>query len=359
VLVVDNASPKGSVGAIAQQAGASFVRLSRDAGFGSAANRGVATTKGEIVAFLDDAAVAGDGWLTASAALLEDPTIGAVAPRVVLAGRYLEVALDDEPWFAGTDTRPLGRQLRKATLGGIDVLDRLAGPGVHPLEIGPTGERWRWTAGRARFYAPLVDTIEDPDLCLNGEDVRPSRVVDLLSSAGSYLRDDGYVGDIGAQNPNDDRLDVAEERFSLSASAFVTRRDVLERVGGFEERYVALYEDTDWCWRARLMGLRMFYDPATTVRREQDARRGGLGLRRARHLAERNRILTLVRNAPLDVAMREAWRKRRGHSDDGVPEILTKMLPRALGEREVSRRRWVMRPTEVFERWAGVDVPVR
>jgi predicted alternative tryptophan synthase beta-subunit len=56
--------------------------------------------------------------------------------------------------------------------------------------------------------------------------------------------------------------------------------------------------------------------------------------------------------------MREAWRKQRGGSDDGVAEILARMLPRALGERELSRRRWVMRPREVFERWAGVDVPL-
>jgi GT2 family glycosyltransferase len=203
-----------------------------------------------------------------------------------------------------------------------------------------------------------VETNDDLELRLNGEVVRPSRVVDLLSSAGSYLSADGHVGDIGAENPNDERLDVAEERFSLGAAAFVTRRDVLNRVGGFEARYLALYEDTDWCWRARLMGFRMFYDPAATIRREKRARTGGLGFRRVRHLAERNRILTLLRNAPLDVAMREAWRKQRGGSDDGVAEILARMLPRALGERELSRRRWVMRPREVFERWAGVDVPL-
>ena len=326
-------------------------------GFAAAANQGVASTRGEIVAFLDEDAAAGDGWVAAAAALLEDPTIGAVAPRVVLDGRYLEVLLDDEPWFAGADG-PVAQQLTAATLGGVDILDRLAGPGMHPLEIGPTGDRCRWAMGRLPLYAPLVDTNYDLDLRLNGKAVRPSRVVDLLSSAGSYLRDDGYVGDIGSENPNDDRLDLAEERFSLGAAAFVTRRDVLERVGGFEARYVALYEDTDWCWRARLMGFRMFYDPAATIRREQRARTAGLGFRRVRHLAERNRILTLLRNAPLDVAMREAWRKQRSRGDDGVAEILTKMLPRALGERELSRRRWVMRPREVFERWAGVDVPL-
>jgi GT2 family glycosyltransferase len=357
VVVVDNASPSGSAGAIARQAGAKFVRAQRDVGFAAAANQGVAATRGEIVAFLDDNAVAGEGWMVASRALLEDPTIGAVAPRVVFGGRYLEVVLDDEPSFAGAGRR-LGRRLTEASLGGVDVLDSLAGPGVQPLEIGATGETWRWTTGRAPFYAPLVETDGDLELRLNGDVVRPSRVVDLLSSAGSYLRDDGHVGDIGSENPNDERLDVAEERFSLSAAALVTRRDVLKRVGGFEARYVAFYEDADWCWRARLMGFRMFYDPATTIRREQRVRSGGLGFRRVRHLAERNRILTLLRNAPLDVAVRETWRKHRGGGDDGVAEVLPKMLPRALGERELSRRRWVMQPREVFERWAGIDVPL-
>jgi hypothetical protein len=105
------------------------------------------------------------------------------------------------------------------------------------------------------------------------------------------------------------------------------------------------------------MGLRMFYDPAATVRIEASTS-GGLGVRRERHLAERNRILTLLRNAPIDLAIAETWRKRRSGSDDGVAELLSKVLPRALGEREFLRRHWTMRPREIFERWAGVDVPL-
>jgi GT2 family glycosyltransferase len=334
------------------------VRAERNEGAAAGANLGIAETRGDIVAFLADDAVAGDGWVTAAAELLEDPTVGAVAPRIVFAGRYLEIALEDESVFDGTDSRPCGRRLTSATLGGVDVLAKLAGAGVHLLESSPTGEQWRWTAGRAPFYAPIVDTDHNLELVLNGEPTRPLRVVDLLSSAGSYLRADGSVGGIGAEAPDDGRLDVAEERFSLSVTALATRRNVLGRVGGFARRYGAGYEDTDWCWRARLMGLRMFYDPAATVRHETTAV-AGVGPRRARHLAERNRILTLVRNAPLELALAESWRKRRAGADDGVAELLPRVLPRALGEREILRRRWVMRPREIFERWAGVDVPLR
>lgn len=358
MLVIDNCSPRGAAAIAALQAGARFVRAEQNDGFGAAANLGMAETRGDVVAFLSDDAVAGDGWLTAAARLLEDPTVGAVAPRIVFAGRYLEIASQDESVLDGADSRPRGRRLTSATLGGVDVLAKLTGAGVYALERGPTGEQWRWTAGRAPFYVPIVDTDHDLELVLNGEPTRPSRVVDLLSSAGSYLRADGSVGGIGAEAPDEGRLDVAEERFSLGTTALATRRDVLRRVGGFERRYVAGYEDTDWCWRARLMGLRMFYDPAATVRHETTTT-AGVGPRRARHLAERNRILTLVRNAPLDLALAETWRKHRSGADDGVAELLPRVLPRALGERELLRRRWVMRPREIFERWAGVDVPLR
>jgi hypothetical protein len=100
----------------------------------------------------------------------------------------------------------------------------------------------------------------------------------------------------------------------------------------------------------------MFYDPAATIRFEAPAP-GGVGSRWEQHLAERNRLLTLLRNAPLDVALAEAWRKRRGDRDDGVAHLVPKLVPRALGERELLRRRWAVRPREIFERWAGVDVP--
>jgi len=357
VLVVDNGSPHGSAGTIASERGARSVRLRRNDGFASGVNCGISETGGDVVAFLDDGAVAGDGWVTAATGLLEDPTIGAVAPRVALAGRYLEVLLDDEPWFANADARPRGRQLRQATLGGVDVLPALLGPGIHDLETGPAGDRWRWTSGRTPFYVPLLDLDAELTLRLNFEPVRASRVVDLLSSAGSYLREDGSVGDVGSAVPNDAWLDATEERFALGLGALVTTQEALGKVGAFEQRYRTGYEDTDWCWRARLMGLRMFYDPAVTVRQAPRSDVAGFSRQRLRHLAERNRILTLLRNAPLDVAMREAWRKRREESDDGVADLLPRVLPRALGERELLRRHWMMRPREVFERWAGVDVP--
>lgn len=341
------------------------MRLRRNLGFAGGANEGITQTKGDLVGLLNDDAVAGEGWLEAAGALLEDATIAAVAPKVVLSGRYLEVVLDDAPWWAPGDPRPLGRRLTAATLSGADVLDQLVGEGIHRLEVEqhPPGaaltpqERWRWTAGRAPFYVPLLDPGGEVELCLNGDLVRPSRVVDLVNSAGAYLGEDGHVGDIGAETADDERFDTTEERFALNGTALVTTRATLEKVGRLDARYYAYYEDTDWCWRARLMGLRMLYEPSVKVRHERGATSASLAANRVRYFRERNRLLTLIRNAPLGLAVGETWRKRRGAGDDGVAEVLGRIVPRALAQRAVLRRRWVLTPREVFDRWAGVDVP--
>ncbi len=366
MLVVDNGSPGGQASRIAESCGARALRLGRNVGFAGGVNAGVAATTGDVVALLNDDAVAGAGWIEASVARLEDDTVAAVAPRVVLAGRYLEIRLGDDPFWVPGDARPFGRRIEQAELGGLDVLAELVGAGIYGLETADGGlatggsqpPRWRWTAGRLPFYVPLPDGSGKVELRLNGELVRPMRVVDLTNSVGSYLRGDGYVGDIGADRPDDEHFDVAEERFALSGTAFVTRRETLQRVGGFETRFFAYYEDTDWCWRARLMGLRLLYEPSVQVRHVRGGTSGGVLSRRVRFYAERNRLLTLVRNAPLALAVRETWRKRIGGGDDGVAAVVSRIAPRAFGERVVLRRRWLLSAREVFDRWAGVDVPV-
>ena len=196
-----------------------------------------------------------------------------------------------------------------------------------------------------------------PVLELNGQAVPIRRVVDLVNSAGSYLRSDGYAGDCGADLPDDDRWSRRRECFALSGNALVTTAAVLARVGPLESSYFAYYEDIDWCWRARLQGYRVVYDPASTIRHVRGLTSGGTLAGRTRYLAERNRLLTLARCAPLPLAFREARRKWSGGGDDGVAAVLLRAFTGALAQRSRLRRSWVVKSREVYVAWAGVDVP--
>lgn len=57
----------------------------------------------------------------------------------------------------------------------------------------------------------------------------------------------------------------ADEVASVSGAAFIIRRDVLERIGGFDETYWAYVEDTDISWRAILAGYTIRYVPKSIV----------------------------------------------------------------------------------------------
>lgn len=363
VILVDNGSKDGAVASYAHT-GARVVRLAENEGFARGVNAGVATARGDVVALLNDDAVACPGWLEASERLLGAGDVAAVAPKVLLARRFGEVALEDEDHFAPGDGRALGRRLSSATLAGRDVLSALVGPGVHRLEQA-NGERWRWTAGPRFFYVPLSEEPEpvtEPGrevrvLELNGEPVPIRRVVDLVNSAGAYLRRDGYAGDCGADLPDEERWNSSRECFAVSGTALVTTAPVLARVGPFARDYFAYYEDTDWCWRARLQGYRIVYDPSSTIRHVRGQTSGGTLAARTRFLAERNRILTLARCAPVGLALGEAGKKWSGGGDDGVAGVLPRALLAAFGQRARLRRRWALRSRDVYNRWAGVEVP--
>jgi N-acetylglucosaminyl-diphospho-decaprenol L-rhamnosyltransferase len=108
-----------------------------------------------------------------------------------------------------------------------------------------------------------------PRLCNADGSVYPSarRVPSLVDAVGHGLlffvwRDNPFTRryrEIGADP--DRRRDVDW----VSGAAVWLRREALDDIGGWDERYFMYVEDVDLCWRLRRAGWRVAYEPAGTV----------------------------------------------------------------------------------------------
>lgn len=86
-----------------------------------------------------------------------------------------------------------------------------------------------------------------------------------LYSRGMALSADGRAFEEGAGEAQDSRSATAREVFGVCGAACLLRRELFERLGGYDERYFAFYEDVDLNVRARIAGWRFAYVPEAVV----------------------------------------------------------------------------------------------
>ena len=118
----------------------------------------------------------------------------------------------------------------------------------------------------------------------------------VVDSAG-----DGYFRAGGAfkhgYGASADAFGTSREVFGACGAAFMIRRDVFERLGGFDERFFMNFEDVDLSYRARLLGFRVWYAASAIVRH---AGSGSLGTMSAAavYYGQRNVEWVWIKNTP-------------------------------------------------------------
>ncbi len=76
--------------------------------------------------------------------------------------------------------------------------------------------------------------------------------------------------------------ETASPALAVTGACMYVRREAIERIGAFDERYAMAYEDVDWCLRAWQAGLRVLYFPSAQLVHHESVTRGtALGEREA------------------------------------------------------------------------------
>ena len=144
----------------------------------------------------------------------------------------------------------------------------------------------------------------------------------ILNSTGLVLYSDGRGGDRGFREEDHGQFDEADEVFGPCGAAMVVRRELLDDLGGFDERLFLYYEDLDLAWRARLRGWNFHYCPKALVQHVHCASSREWSPTFCFYV-ERNRALVNCKNAPVRMAaktslglfaraLRAWWRVARG-----------------------------------------------
>ncbi|MDT7602628.1 MAG: hypothetical protein QOF61_625, partial [Acidobacteriota bacterium] len=97
-----------------------------------------------------------------------------------------------------------------------------------------------------------------------------------IQEAGAIVWRDGAAFHYGwGGAPDDPRYSFARDVDYCSGASLLIRRDLFERLGGFDRRYApAYYEDADLCFGVRAAGFRVRYQPLSRVLHYEGATAG-------------------------------------------------------------------------------------
>jgi len=127
----------------------------------------------------------------------------------------------------------------------------------------------------------------------------PSRLQDFGQTTDRYGRG---VPRVEAGDIDQGQHETVEEVLFATSAALLVARELVEKIGLFDPRFVAMRDDLDLSWRARIAGYNTYVDPAAVARHASAATRD---LRnspvrgRGRYFSERNMIATLIKNYSL------------------------------------------------------------
>lgn len=170
----------------------------------------------------------------------------------------------------------------------------------------------------------------------------------LVESAGDQYDARGFAYKLLRDRPLSDLPAAPYRVFAAPGAAPVFRRDVFDRLGGYEERFFLYYEDVDLAFRAVLAGFHALLVPDARVVHRLGATTRSLA--RARFYVARNSVWCAVRCLP-EASVRRLVARWLGELRTNRPRRLVAIelagraaalagLPRVLRERrEIQDRR--------------------
>ncbi len=148
----------------------------------------------------------------------------------------------------------------------------------------------------------LVETITKDPRCgicsavLLKHDKDPITGKYHIDNAGIDVDLFGFISPHANSKTLDDLPDQPFETFASCGGCFIIKRNIFEKIGGFDTAFWGLSEDVDLSWRTRLLGLKVTVNPKSYLYHHISPSLGKLTIKRTRFLSERNNLRMLLKN---------------------------------------------------------------
>ncbi|MDL4814664.1 glycosyltransferase [Actinomadura opuntiae] len=160
----------------------------------------------------------------------------------------------------------------------------------------------------------LLRTAEaDPNIAVLGPKLRDFGDRRVLREAGTSVDGAGrrWTG-IDRREFDQGQHDGVRDVLAVSSAGMLVRRDVWDRLGGFDVEYGIFRDDLDFCWRAHAAGHRVVVATDAVVYHAEAARRGlreiGMTSEHPLRRDRRNALHTLLANQPFRAMLRTLLR---------------------------------------------------
>jgi len=127
---------------------------------------------------------------------------------------------------------------------------------------------------------------------------------DIIDGAGDGYTREGKAFRIGWGEKYENKFDKIKRVFGACAGASFYRRELFDEVGLFDLDFFAYHEDTDWNFRANLMGFKCFYIPSAVVFHVGSATTGSFINEFTVFYNVRNMINVIIKNIPTPLLLK-------------------------------------------------------
>jgi GT2 family glycosyltransferase len=121
----------------------------------------------------------------------------------------------------------------------------------------------------------------------------------IIDCTGVRMNCIGLVIPRGGGEIDNGQYDSGIRIFSTGGSAMLIRKELFVKAGGFDSDFFLLFEETDLCWRIRLLGYDIIFAPDAIVYHKGATTRSALDLAINLYYIYRNRLISMIKNYSL------------------------------------------------------------